>query len=425
MADLDTELSNRLSRLSAAVPVSATHLDPVHRTAVQARQRVRMAWVTPLAVIVAVGLILGLTKLGSSGPRASATARTVLATDSRGAFSLTIRSAKAVYRPDEPIDVEASLAFAGPALSVTISHALGANDGPLGFGVVEPVDVSGVGWIQLGGGYRLACVSSRLQQVAPISAPYSKGGGPLLEGPDGPTIEQLQAYMSDRVLRLPGGTWHVYAVADFTTGGCGASGPDRYQLRAEITVVVADDPNATPGAPQTTPFLNQPVYGGDDIGDFTMQLMSGRSFYAAGAPIDIAAWYTFGSGVGNSVTVSHFAPEVEFSISQVTENAQVVRSTSIDSACQEVVLTDGQERHVALTDNAVLTISAADWPSSTANALKDGLLMLPVGRWRITAVVATTLAACGAQGESRQLHTSIEFDVVDPADPKVAATTGT
>lgn len=416
MADLDRELSTRLSRLAEAVPVGRGRLDPVHRTAVAARHSVRLAWMTPLVVLVVGGLLVGLTTVGPLAPGASPVAGPISATDTRGAFGLTIRSARAVYRPGDPIDVAASLAFAGPAPSVTITHGLGVDGGPLGFGVVEAVDVPGVGLIQLGGGYRLACRTSTFQRDVPIEAPYSKGGGPLLDPPDGPTFEQLQAYMSDRVLRLPVGTWHIYAMADFATGDCGAEDSQRYLLRAEIVVVVANEPAATPGPPEPTRFLNAPVYGGDDIGDFGLQLKAGHSTYVAGAPIDISAWYTFGSGINNSITVSHFAPEMAFSISQVDGAAQVIRSRVYDSACQELTLDDGKENYVALADGNVTTIRAVDWPPSTADALKNGTLQLPVGRWRITAVVQTSIGPCGIPGEPRQLHASIEIDVVAAGD---------
>jgi hypothetical protein len=199
---------------------------------------------------------------------------------------------------------------------------------------------------------------------------------------------------------------------------------DRYQLRAEIPIVVGDDPHATPGPPQPTPYINQPAYGGDDIGDFTFQLKAGHSTYAAGAPIDISAWYTFESGVGDSVIVSHFAPEVAFSITEVGAEGSAVRSKVYDSKCQEVTLQDGVNRHVALTDGDVMEIQAADWPAATVDGLNDDVLRLPIGRWRITAVVETTLGPCAARGENRQLHASVEFDVVDPADPRVVASPG-
>jgi hypothetical protein len=229
--------------------------------------------------------------------------------------------------------------------------------------------------------------------------------------------------MSDRVLRLPSGTWHIFAIAEFATGDCapGLAASERYSLRAEIVVVVADDPAATPGPPEPTRFLNQPVYGGDDIGDFTMQLKAGHSTYVAGEPIDVSAWYTFGSGMGDSIMVSHFAPEMAFSISEVSGDAEVLRSLVYDADCQEVTLTDGVERYVPLIDDHVLTIKAAAWPPSTADALREGILRLPVGRWAITVVVETSLGPCGTQGEGRRLQASIEVEVVSPGGAEAPA----
>jgi hypothetical protein len=409
MADLDRDLSNRLGRLAQAVPVSAGRLDPVHRSAVAARQRVRMAWVTPLAVLVIGALVVGLAKFGSSGPGASAAPGGFVATDARGPFSLTIRSVKTVYRPDEPIDVDAVLAFAGPSASVTITHGLGVHGGPLGFGVTEPVSVPGVGWLQLGSVYEEACTSSRLERDAPLEASYAKGGSPLQEAPNGPTLDALQAFMSDPVLHLPAGTWHVYAVAEFTTAGCGASGSDRYQLRADITIVVADDPAATPGPPQPTPFLDNPVYGGDDIGNMTLQLKSQHATYTAGSPVELDTYYWFAEGP--ALAKQPFVQDVAISIVQDDPNAAVIRSVEPAPGCATTTVTPNAERHVPLVDRDVVLIKAASWPASSADALKRGILVLPVGHWRITAVVSASFEPCENPETTWQVHASVEIDV--------------
>jgi hypothetical protein len=401
MADLDSELSSRLARLADAVPLSAGRLDPVHRGAVQARHRVRMGWVTP-AVALGIGVIVfGLFRVGpaSQGGAVTSTVR-------GGDFELTLRSAKVHYTTEEPIDVVGELAYTGTAASVVISTDSG---GPVLFAVREPV----FGGIQLGGISDLTCARSTLTRNTPLVVPFKKAG--TFDG-EHPQASQFQGYLEDPVFRLPAGTWHIVASAQ---SPCLGSEPS-FRLEAEIAIVVSDDPNATPGLPAPTPWADKPVYGGDDIGDFTMQLRAGHSSYVAGTPIDLSAWYTFLAGTGNSVTVSHFAPEMAFSITEVSADGAVVRSTTYDSACQEFSLQDAIDRHVSLTDGDLLEIHAADWPQETVDALKGGVLELPAGRWRITAVVDTTLGACGAQGEGRHLQASIEFDVVDPADSRVA-----
>ncbi|HEY4228100.1 MAG TPA: hypothetical protein VGM49_07160 [Candidatus Limnocylindrales bacterium] len=401
MADLDTELSDRLSRLSAAVPVSGTHIDPIHRTAVQARQRVRTAWLTPLVALVIAAIALGMFRLGTPPGGAAATS-----TVRDGDFQLMLRSAKARYTTTEPIDVVGELTYTGTASSVAISAD---SEGPVLLSVREPV----FGGIQLGGISELMCAPSTLTRNTPLVVPFKKAG--TFDG-EHPEASQFKAYFEDPVFRLPAGTWHIVATAQSPCPGrTGAS----FKLETEIAVVVSDDPNATLGLPAPTPWADKPVYGGDDIGDFTLQLRAGHSSYAVGTPIDISAQYTYGSGVGNSITVSHFSPEVAYSISQVGADGQLVRSRIYDSACQEVTLVDGQPRDVPLTDQDLQTIYAASWPASTSDALKNGILQLPVGRWRITASIETSIGHCGTPGDPRQLHASVEFDVMDPANQPV------
>lgn len=591
MADLDWELSNRLSQLADAVPVSRGQLDRVHRTAVAGRQSVRLAWLTPLVVIVVGALVLGLTKVGPMAPGATPDSGPVTASTRAGDFELTIRSARHTYETGEPVEIDASLTYLGSG-AVAINHAQGARvpgrgnvtgpdtggtGGPIGFGIVEQV----IDGLRLETGWDESCERSTLESNKPLAVPFEKSGSWSGNHPE------FESYLQDPVLRLTTGTWHVFALAEFSIGGCGgqqvkmraeieigvqdapaastagatlatnttlatdvdgdfsltlqsdkarylpdepidvtatlaflgkdpsieishdSEGPvlfgiqekvfgaidvgtmsrlmcDRsvlerdhpvtesfkksggfsgddpdaavfeawikdpvfrlprgtwhisavsaspclsaapaFSLRAEIVIVVDDDPAATASNATPVPDRDQPVYGGDDIGDFGLQLMSGHSTYLAGDPIDISTWYRFMSGVGDSITVSHFQPEVAFSISEIAENAQNIRSIFYDSACQELTLEDGVDRHVALTDNNTTQITAVNWPPATADALKGGILQLPAGRWRITAVVQTTLGPCNARGENRQLHASIELNVVGTDNAEIELSTGT
>lgn len=575
MADLDSDLSQRLSRLAAAVPTG--RLDPVHVGAVEARHRVRMAWMTPLAalvVIVVVGSLVGSGDTPGATSEPGGTAGSLIAADSDGDFTLTLRSAKAVYRPNEPIDMTASLTFGGPAAGAQIAHGLGANGGPLGFGILEPVAVPGVGLIQLGGGYRLACVESTLRRDAPITSPYAKGGTPVQDPPDGPTFEELQAYMADRVLRLPAGTWHVYAIARFSTGGCAgqkyelraeltievapgaplptqvaagegptsldrdgafslelhaskaryapneaidvagtllfdgpnesiefrhdSSGPimfgirervfgeidvgwisilmwDRtilqrsvpyarpfakggglmgdhpdeaihrawledpvlrlpegtwhlyavaggelldgdsitggFSLTAEIEIVVDDDPAATPGHPPATEYPYKPVYGGADIGGIALQLKSERPTYEVGAPIELSVWYWFMDGP--QVIASHFQPEVGLSLVQLDATDPLSIGIATDSACTDLGVMTGQERHVEIGPRLITELRADALPQKIDDLFVDGELRLPVGRWRISASVIGEFGPCSGGGEPYEISTSLEIEVVE------------
>ncbi|MBI3746539.1 MAG: hypothetical protein HY264_08495 [Chloroflexi bacterium] len=171
-------------------------------------------------------------------------ARPVSATTTKGDFTLTISSPKDRYATDEAIDVLASLAY-GPAGAVGIAHGLGADDGPLSFSVDEPI----MGDLHLGGGIRTACRVSTLAHDTPIEARFTKGGA--FDGAD-PLASPFMAYLSDPVLRLPPGTWHLRVNAGFALGSCGDD--RRFDMSAAITIVV-DGPAST--ATETQPAGSQ------------------------------------------------------------------------------------------------------------------------------------------------------------------------
>ena len=211
MADLDRDLSNRLSRLAEAVPVSKGRLDPVHRGAVEARQRVRMAWVTPLVFLVVAVLLTSVLGIGPFAP--GATDGPVSATTRSGDFELTIRSTRSRYAAGEPIDISASLTYLGQGGPIEIGHDIGQDGSPIGFGVLEPIFE---GYHLSGGVSRLMCHQSTVSPIEPINQPFRKTGG----GYDGDGAGFV-AYMRDPVFWLPEGTWHPYAIVSFAK----ASGP--------------------------------------------------------------------------------------------------------------------------------------------------------------------------------------------------------
>lgn len=409
MTDLDTDLSNRLSRLAAAVPTVRGQLDPVHRSAVTVRQSVRLAWITPLVVIVVA--IVGVSALNgpvsqptpgatpSPGPSATSAAaerQPPVAVDRDGDFELILRAGKPLYAPNEPIDVSASLTYRGTPGSVEISTDSG---GPIMFGIRERV----YGEIRLGGLSLLTCKRSTLTRDEPVVAPFKKSGS--FDG-EHPQADQFRAFFEDPQLRLPEGTWHLYAVSG---GPCLGTEP-QFQLNTEIEIVVDDDPTATPGHPSATDWADKPVYGGDDIGNMVFQVKSQHPTYEAGSPVQLDTYYWFSEGP--SLAEQPFVQEVAFSIVQVDPAAVEIRSIEPDPGCAKTRLTPGEERHVALDDGNVVLIKASSWPASSADALKRGVLDLPIGRWRITAVVTAHFGPCGAPDETWQVHASVEVDVV-------------
>ena len=135
-----------------------------------------------------------------------------------GAFALAIAASSSTYTAGEAIPVTASLTYTGTG-TVRISHALQ----PIAFGVdgfldgdVHPI-------------FAFKCASSELHAGQPLTVPFAKTGGTVTPNPS------FDAFMSDPLLRLPAGVWHVYALASFSESSCGAPGHD---IRADIVITV-------------------------------------------------------------------------------------------------------------------------------------------------------------------------------------------
>jgi hypothetical protein len=215
MADLDRELSDRLSRLADAVPVGAGRLGPIHRTAVAARQSVRLAWLTPLVVLVIGALVIGLTKIDPFAPGASPDASSITATARSGDFELTLSATKNTFSADEPLDVVASLVYVGQENRVVIHHS---TFGPVEFGMWAPgiiLDPRG----------RLSCVELDMTRDVPF------------------TQELVDLGNGGSRFSVPHGIYEVTATAEWRPGSCGAS-PEA--LSTSIMVPVADGPDDLP-----------------------------------------------------------------------------------------------------------------------------------------------------------------------------------
>jgi hypothetical protein len=407
MADLDSDLSRRLSRLAAAVPTSRTALDPVHRSAVEARQRVRMAWVTPLVVLVAAAAVVSLLDTSPFG------AETITATDRSGDYELTIRSAKPSYSADEPIVIEASLLYDGPESSVRISHGGGASGGPLGFGTVEPV----IGSLRLGTVFDMARHSTVLERGRQLTVPFAKGAGAF--GND-PLIDQYTAYLEDPVLRLPPGTWHLIATAGFTgTGG-------DVGLRAVIEIVVT--PAATSGPVEATPFTNGPVTDSVTSGPFILSMRSAKERYEPGESIGITAALTY-LGSDGSVEIRH---------------AIGARESPLGFGVDEPVLGDlrlgpvWETACVSTTMHASIPVDqefmkASAWSGGDPRAAEyheyvvSTGLRLPAGTWHVYSVAEFSVGECGADPIEMRVDLTIHVGEMtpEPSEPTgaVVATT--
>jgi hypothetical protein len=177
----------------------------------------------------------------AAGPTADAPRN--IASDGR--FHLEISAAKGRYAPNEPIDISAGLTYIGPGTSIDVFHALGARRSPIGFGIEEPV----IGDLELGPGWDLACERTSLEFGEPLLVEFQKSAG---WSSSDPTAAAYRGFIEDSELRLPAGTWHIYAVAEFARMDCGGLPHD---LRAEITIVVEEGTETTdaPGADLTDP----------------------------------------------------------------------------------------------------------------------------------------------------------------------------
>ena len=200
---LDRDLAERLERLAAAVPVRPGRLDPVHASAVAARRRVRLSWLTPLVALLLLALLAAIIGVGSLksvvGP--------ISTTTRLGEFTLTLTSAKSRYRTGEPVVIDAELTFEGAAEESRIAHA---GDSPLGFGIKEPVH----GFL-LEPVSRQSCRQGWLNRGIPVQRSFAKSGGY-----GGVNEDEFERFMTDPTLVLSAGTWHPYVVAEFRLGGC-------------------------------------------------------------------------------------------------------------------------------------------------------------------------------------------------------------
>jgi hypothetical protein len=244
----DLELRDRLTRLSDAVPVPdrapAGIVRPIPVQAINTGRVSHRGLLLPLsASAVAVVFFTAISQVGpppagsgrSTGtaaatPGAPSTQSGQLATDRDGDFELQLTSDKSIYRPDEPINVSASLIYRGSEHSIDVVYEHG---GPVVFGIRErvfgAVDVMPVSDLMCGPKH------AKLTRDAPLIQPFQKRGG--FPGND-PRAEAFKAFMLDPVLRLPEGTWHIYARGGVGPG-CGSLPSPSASLQAEIVITVA------------------------------------------------------------------------------------------------------------------------------------------------------------------------------------------
>ena len=429
MSDLDRELADRLERLAAAVPVRAGSLDPVHVGAVQARQQVRMRWLTPFVALVVVLLLAGLVGVGGlnlvNGP--------ISATTRQGDFELAITSAKARYRPGEAISIEGSLTYRGTEPSVRVGDSFGSGGEArlVHFGVTEPVPVDG-GTIELSGGVsRLVCDMTEMHRDTPRIASFVKAGGTSLPIADAWFKEPL---------RLTPGTWHPYAQARVGLGGCAETVDLRVQLEitvagSEVTAGPSDpapsfteaalssmdapspaptlDASAPASSPVATPgplWHGGPVVAGivsDDL--FELQISTQKGTFAPDEAIEIHVQVTY---IGAAATIDMWSsdPPVTYEVEQLDGPHAAYGGAS--DVCQKTVMFHDTAQDFAFNKSIGFSADDPDLPWIKAY-LADPDVHLTTGTWRLSANLEASVGACG--GKLHRLGASIVIAVQDPA----------
>lgn len=376
--DFDVSLRRRLEGLAAAVPAgeqgAMTSVAGARVRPGGTGQRLAHAGLGPVVAILAIGaLVAGTLGIGpfapgaSDGPSAgpSTPSGPVSATTRSGDFELTLRSAKARYSLNERIDVEASLTYAGEELGgVQIAHAMGADDGPMGFGIEEPV----LGELRLTPTTQDACARTMLEHGEPLTTEFEKSGG--FSGDD-PRAAEYRAFFEDPELRLPEGTWHVYAVASFSIGDCS---PDTIDLRVDLAIEVTHE-IATPG-PNPTGAVDpdRPVASTVIVGDVQLTIEAAKGHFRTNEPIDVRASLLY-RGEAESLSIAYGAlGPVGFTI------PGVILEPSPPEVCEELVL----ERDVPLIQRM-----------STVGGTPE-MFRLPHGIHEITAEASFMVGGCQA-----------------------------
>jgi hypothetical protein len=340
---------------------------------------------------VAAALIVGVVLVGAVALRPlvggqPAVTGPISATTIDGPFELTIRSEHGLYAASDPVNVNASLTYRGPGPQVKVAHGFG---GPLGFGIVEPVH-----GLQLAPGWRASCNLSVLSKDVPVDGAFGKSGG--FSG-DNPDASAVAAFFADPVLRLPPGTWHIYAVAYFEIDQC-AIDAQKYQMRVQVTIVVPAPDGSIPTAPAPTPTTNPLDLGaGDDTQDGAIQLTltSPHGRYKAGDPIEVLAGLTNrGSGASITTTGGPDGPVI-FSVRQV-DGPVVIEPTVLQSCIEQVTLPAYQPMQIPFKKLGTVAGGAAD-PEYWQAWFADPILRLPVGTWEISATPNFTLGGCGSK----------------------------
>jgi hypothetical protein len=130
--------------------------------------------------------------------------------------------------------------------------------------------------------------------------------------------------------------------------------------------------------------------------------------------VEIDAWYALADGP--PLALQPFDEEVGYSIVQLDPAAKEIAVPPPKRHCENLALPGVEDRHVPISTDNVVFIKAATWPAATQERLNQGVLELPVGRWRVIVVVRAKFGPCGDPAETWETHATVDFDVVDQLD---------
>jgi hypothetical protein len=126
------------------------------------------------------------------------------------------------------------------------------------------------------------CTRTTLEPRQTLTYGFTKSGG--FDGDD-PNADDYKRFFEDPELRLTAGTWHVFAVADFSLDDCG---PDPVTIRAGLTIDVGgtapESPVATAKEARSPATPTEPTSPEQSEGPVTVPLIGKRIDLATSDP---------------------------------------------------------------------------------------------------------------------------------------------
>ena len=183
-----------------------------------------------LSLVLAVACAPGPTSTTPTGAPATPSGGTPAPTSSADGqaqdrvFRVTVHVGRQTYRTTEAIDLLATLTYLGPD---SRSVVVGSGSGLVGF-TLRQLD----GHLEIGWAMTSDCHIYSMDRDVVVPTQYVKSGGFADTDPD---AAFMRAFLADKLLHLPAGTWQVDAVLDAYVGSCGG---ERHQLTASALVQI-------------------------------------------------------------------------------------------------------------------------------------------------------------------------------------------